>query len=55
MCSSLVVSVPAFHSGGPGSFKFMADKAGWMADSKIRSGMSVECKNQILLIVAFNA
>ena len=32
-----------------------AVEVGWMADSKIRSGSSVECKNQILPVIAFNA
>jgi hypothetical protein len=34
---------------------FRAEKVGWMADSKIRSGLSVKCKNQILPVIAFNA
>jgi len=33
----------------------MAENVGRMAASKIRSGPSIECKNQILPVVAFNA
>ena len=34
---------------------FWSEKVGWLADLKIRSGPSIECKNQILPVVAFNA
>ena len=34
---------------------FQAEKVDCMADQKIRSGPSIECKNQILLTTAFNA
>ena len=36
------------------SVSFEAEKVGWMADQKIRSGPSVECKNYILPLMAFN-
>lgn len=35
--------------------RFMAEKVGWMAVSKIRSNPSIEYKNQILLVIANSA
>ena len=32
---------------------FKEEKVGWIADSKIRSGKRVECKNQILHAIAY--
>ena len=33
---------------------FRAEKVGWMADSKIRSGSGVVCKNQFLPGITYN-
>ena len=34
---------------------FRAEKKGWMAVLKIKSAKSVECKNQILPVIAYSA